>query len=103
AEVNIKLAFENKSEKDKKAYFEMLHTTVIRVEESAVNKDELKNRPNFGDQNKWSKVIFPCFRINIAFCLIHDLIQNWNDVPDNGNHQKKAVTARYNRKPSQSK
>ena len=42
AEVNIKLAFENKSEKDKKAYFEMLHTTVIRVEESAVNKDELK-------------------------------------------------------------
>jgi len=42
AEVNIKLTFDNKSEKDKKAYFEMLHTTVIRVEESAVNKDELK-------------------------------------------------------------
>ena len=42
AEVNIKLTFDNKSEKNKKAYFEMLHTTVIRVEESAVNKDELK-------------------------------------------------------------
>ena len=42
AEVNIKLTFDNKSEKDKKAYFEMIHTTVIRVEESAVNKDELK-------------------------------------------------------------
>ena len=42
AEVNIKLIFDNKSEKNKKAYFEMLHTTVIRVEESAVNKDELK-------------------------------------------------------------
>ena len=42
AEVNIKLTFDNKSDKNKKAYFEMLHTTVIRVEESAVNKDELK-------------------------------------------------------------
>tara|TARA_Y100001958_G_C21041676_1_gene411048 strand:+ start:152 stop:574 length:423 start_codon:yes stop_codon:yes gene_type:complete len=42
AEVNIKLTFDNRSEKDKKAYFEMVHTTVIRVEESAVNKDELK-------------------------------------------------------------
>ena len=42
AEVNIKLTFDNKSEKDKKAYFEMLHTTVIRVEETAVKKDELK-------------------------------------------------------------
>ena len=42
AEVNIKLTFDNKSEENKKAYFEMLHTTVIRVEESAVNKDELK-------------------------------------------------------------
>ena len=42
AEVNIKLTFDNKSEKDKKAYFEMLHTTLIRVEETAVNKDELK-------------------------------------------------------------
>ena len=42
AEVNIKLTFDNKSEKNKTAYFEMLHTTVIRVEESAVNKDELK-------------------------------------------------------------
>ena len=42
AEVNIKLTFDNKSEKDKKAYFEMTHTTVVRVEESAVNKDELK-------------------------------------------------------------
>ena len=42
AEVNIKLTFDNKSEKNKNAYFEMLHTTVIRVEESAVNKDELK-------------------------------------------------------------
>ena len=42
AEVNIRLSFDNKNEKDKKAYFEMTHTTVIRVEESAVNKDELK-------------------------------------------------------------
>ena len=42
AEVNIKLTFDNKSEKNKKAYFEMVHTTVIRVEESAVSKDGLK-------------------------------------------------------------
>ena len=42
AEVNIKLTFDNKTEKDKKAYFEMTHTTVVRVEQSAVNKDELK-------------------------------------------------------------
>ena len=42
AEVNIKLTFDNKDEKDKKAYFEMTHSTVIRVEESAVNKDDLK-------------------------------------------------------------
>ena len=42
AEVNIKLNFDNKNDKDKKAYFEMTHTTVIRVEEAAVNKNELK-------------------------------------------------------------
>ena len=42
AEVNIRLTFDNKTEKDKKAYFEMTHTTVVRVEESAVNKDKLK-------------------------------------------------------------
>ena len=42
AEVNIKLTFNNKSEKDKKAYFEMTHSTVVRVDESAVNKDDLK-------------------------------------------------------------
>ncbi len=42
AEINIKLTFDNKNDKDKKAYFEMTHTTVIRVEESAVNKNELK-------------------------------------------------------------
>ena len=42
AEVNIKLTFDNKDEKDKKAYFEMTHSTVVRVEESAVNKNELK-------------------------------------------------------------
>ena len=42
AEVNIKLTFDNKKEKDKKAYFEMTHSTVVRVEESAVNKNELK-------------------------------------------------------------
>ena len=42
AEVNIRLTFDNKNEKDKKAYFEMIHTTVVRVEESAVNKDKLK-------------------------------------------------------------
>ena len=42
AEVNVILTFENKAEKEKKAYFEMTHTTVIRVEETAVNKDEIK-------------------------------------------------------------
>jgi len=42
AEVNIKLTFDNRSEENKKAYFEMVHTTVIRVEESAVSKDGLK-------------------------------------------------------------
>ena len=42
AEINIKLTFDNKSEEDKKAYFEMTHTTIIRVEGSAVNKDNLK-------------------------------------------------------------
>ena len=42
AEVNIKLNFSDKSEKDKKAYFEMTHSTVVRVDESAVNKDDLK-------------------------------------------------------------
>ena len=42
AEVNIRLTFDNKTEKEKKAYFEMTHTTVVRVDESAVNKDELK-------------------------------------------------------------
>jgi len=42
AEVNIKLNFGNKSEKDQKAYFEMTHSTVIRVDNSAVNKKDLK-------------------------------------------------------------
>jgi len=42
AEVNIKLSFDNRNESEKKAYFEMTHTTVIRVEESAVNEKELK-------------------------------------------------------------
>ena len=42
AEVNIKLNFSNKSEKNQKAYFEMTHSTVVRVDESAVNKDDLK-------------------------------------------------------------
>ena len=42
AEVNIKLNFSNKNEKDQKAYFEMTHSTVVRVDESAVNKDDLK-------------------------------------------------------------
>ena len=42
AEVNIKLTFSNKNEEIKQAYFEMTHVTVVRVEESAVNKDELK-------------------------------------------------------------
>tara|TARA_B100001057_G_scaffold105842_1_gene103412 strand:+ start:344 stop:766 length:423 start_codon:yes stop_codon:yes gene_type:complete len=42
AEVNVRLTFDNKMEKDKKAYFEMTHTTVVRVEETAVNKNELK-------------------------------------------------------------
>ena len=42
AEVNIKLNFSNKSEIDQKAYFEMTHSTVIRVDNSAVNKEDLK-------------------------------------------------------------
>ena len=42
AEVNIKFTFSDKNSKDEKAFFEMTHTTVIRVEESAVNKDELR-------------------------------------------------------------
>ena len=42
AEVNIKLNFSNKSEKDQKAYFEMTHSTVVRVDESAVNENDLK-------------------------------------------------------------
>ncbi len=42
AEVNIKLTFDNKNQIDKKAYFEMIHTTIVRVEESAVNEKELK-------------------------------------------------------------
>ena len=42
AEVNIKFTFNDKNSKDEKAFFEMTHTTVIRVEESAVNKDELR-------------------------------------------------------------
>ncbi len=42
AEVNMKLTFDDKNSKDKKAFFEMTHITVIRVDESAVNKDELK-------------------------------------------------------------
>ena len=42
AEVNIKLNFSNKSEKNQKAYFEMTHSTVVRVDETAVNKDDLK-------------------------------------------------------------
>ena len=42
AEVNIKLNFSNKDEKDSKAYFEMTHSTVVRVDEAAVNKDDIK-------------------------------------------------------------
>ena len=42
AEVNIKLNFSNKSETSQEAYFEMTHSTVVRVEETAVNKDDLK-------------------------------------------------------------
>ena len=42
AEVNIKLNFSNKSEKDQNAYFEMTHSTVVRVDETAVNKNDLK-------------------------------------------------------------
>ena len=42
AEVNIKLNFSDKNERDQKVYFEMTHSTVVRVDESAVNKDDLK-------------------------------------------------------------
>ena len=42
AEVNIKLNFSNKNEINQKAYFEMTHSTVVRVDNSAVNKEDLK-------------------------------------------------------------
>ena len=42
AEVNVKLNFSNKNEIEQKAFFEMTHSTVVRVDESAVNKDDLK-------------------------------------------------------------
>ena len=42
AEVNIKLTFDDKSKKENKTYLEILHTTVVRVEEAAVNKEDLK-------------------------------------------------------------
>ena len=42
AEVNIELIFSNKHEKDQNTYFKMTHSTVVRVDESAVNKDTLK-------------------------------------------------------------
>ena len=42
AEVNVKLTFDDKNKNDKKALLEIIHTTVIRVEESAVNKDDLR-------------------------------------------------------------
>ena len=42
AEVNVKLTFDDKSKNDKKTLLEIIHTTVIRVEESAVNKDNLR-------------------------------------------------------------
>ena len=35
-------SFSNQNEEIKQAFFEMTHVTVVRVEESAVNKDELK-------------------------------------------------------------
>ena len=60
AEVNMKLIFDDKSTKNKKAYFEMLHTTVIRVEESAVNKDELKKVFLSHDINLNEKLAFSC-------------------------------------------
>ena len=53
AEVNIKLTFDNKSNEDKKAYFEMTHTTVIRVEETAVNKDEIKKSVSFAESSDY--------------------------------------------------
>ena len=42
AEVNVKLTFSDKSKNNNKALLEIIHTTVIRVEESAVNKDDLR-------------------------------------------------------------
>ena len=42
AEVNVKLTFDDKSKSNNKALLEIIHTTVIRVEESAVNKDNLR-------------------------------------------------------------
>ena len=42
AEVNVKLTFDDKNKDDKKVLLEVIHTTVIRVEESAVNKDDLR-------------------------------------------------------------
>ncbi len=42
AEVNVKLTFDDKSKKDNKGYFEMTHATIVRVEQEAVNKNELQ-------------------------------------------------------------
>ena len=42
AEVNVKLTFDDKSKEGNKLSLEVIHTTVIRVEESAVNKDDLR-------------------------------------------------------------
>ncbi len=42
AEVDVKLTFDDKSKKDNKGYFEMTHATIVRVEQEAVNKNELQ-------------------------------------------------------------
>ena len=72
AEVNIRLTFDNKNEKDKKAYFEMTHTTVVRVEESAVNKNELKNRLIKRNQNSDEE-------LEKRFNAFDEDIKHWND------------------------
>ena len=42
AEVDVKITFDDKSKKDNKGYFEMTHATIVRVEQEAVNKNELQ-------------------------------------------------------------
>ena len=41
-EVNTRLKFEDKAENKKKAYFEIVYATIVKVDEDIQNKDELQ-------------------------------------------------------------